>query len=150
MGIDQSEPADTSIFRASPLHLRAEWFSGKRKAELMKPQAWHKLLAQGTQLATFFSHQQKSLKVWGLRSLSFLLFKGQARLEGNVKDIDKDTKGGVSARVRSVRPRSCHSLWCRNDTSYILTSQSWNLLLSLLAFPPSPEMPVVLPLLIAV
>lgn len=101
-------PLTLSIFSASPLLLRAEWFSGKRKAELMKPQAWHRLLAQGAQPETFFSHQQKLLKLWGLRSLSFLLFKGQIRLEGNMKDTDKGTVENVDASICSVRPRGGH------------------------------------------
>jgi hypothetical protein len=47
--------ADTSVFSAHPLlQLRAEWVSGKRKAELKKPQAWQRLLAQGAQLETSF------------------------------------------------------------------------------------------------
>lgn len=74
----------------------------------MKPQAWHRLLAQGAQPETFFSHQQKLLKLWGLRSLSFLLFKGQVRLEGNVKDTDGDTGENADASICSVRPRGGH------------------------------------------
>lgn len=74
----------------------------------MKPQAWHRLLAQGAQPETFFSHQQKLLKRWGLRSLSFLLFKGQLRLEGNMKDTDKGTGESVDASICSVRPRGGH------------------------------------------
>lgn len=64
----------------------------------MKPQPWHRLLAQGAQPETFFSHQQKSLELWGLGSLSFLLLKGQ--------DIDKALKRNLNASICSVRTGS--------------------------------------------
>jgi hypothetical protein len=49
----------------------------------MKPQPWHRLLAQGAQPETFFSHQQKSLELWGWGggSLSFLFLKGLVCLD---------------------------------------------------------------------
>lgn len=109
----------------------------------MKPQPWHRLLAQGAQPETFFSHQQKSLELWGLGSLSFLLLKGQ--------DIDKALKRNLNASICSVRTGSHYFFFFGHTyTSYPIMLHTLNSSLSLLVLPRSLKMPVVSPFLIAV